>query len=149
MARIFECGVIVCCMQLDHLLTYKSLWKTEEFMSEVRHYGCWVSSQQQLESEFGNLINIDETREANYWPFRGLAHQCVLSATHASSVTCFQTCRQWRRNFSKAPPSRTVRFVTRFEFHKVDSKVSKLIFVIECFTRHRIQMPRKKAIIIG
>ena len=39
-------------------------------------------------------------RDATNWPFRGLARQYVSSATHTYSVTCFQTFRQARRNFS-------------------------------------------------
>ena len=63
-------------------------------LHEIQIQLCWVSNQQQLEPEFADLINIDETRDANYWPFRGLAHQHVLPATHASSITCFQTSMQ-------------------------------------------------------
>ena len=42
-------------------------------------------------------------RDATNWPFRGLAHQYVSSATDAYSVTCFQTFRQARHNFSNPP----------------------------------------------
>ena len=42
-------------------------------------------------------------RDATKWPFRGLVRQYVSSTTHAYSVTCFQTFRQARRNFSNPP----------------------------------------------
>ena len=42
-------------------------------------------------------------KDATNWPFRGLARQYVSSATHAHSVTCFQTFRQARHNFSNPP----------------------------------------------
>ena len=56
---------------------------------------CWVSNQQQLEPAFADLTYSDETRDANYWPFRGLAHQYVLPATHAYSTFCFQTSHKY------------------------------------------------------
>ena len=72
--------------------------------------GCWLGNRQQLNKSLGTSLIL--MRDATNWPFRGLAHQYVPSATHAYSVTCFQTFRQARCNFCN--PSHPPKILNSF-----------------------------------
>ena len=71
-------------------------------MSEVRKIISLVDLDYAIDSSWNKSLgtSLILLRDDTSWPFRGLARQYVSSATHAYSVTCFQTFRHAKRNFS-------------------------------------------------
>ena len=97
----------VLCLIMCNWITnrHKSPCDEQLFMSEVRKIISLVDADWAIDSSWNKSLgsSLMLMRDATNWPFRGLARQYVSSATHAYSITCFQTFRQARRNFSNPP----------------------------------------------